>query len=305
MEQWFAVPKWLLDDWASDRSLVRLLLLPVVFSGLGAFAGGFIGYRFRKREDRFQRSKDRLERMAIASALAAGTCSSALSYKRQLISPTTKKYFESRTRVQSELGLPKTGPKLLQFDLDLIHFSPPALSSSEVLEAVKKLSQGDARNLSQAIALLESGNNFEKLCSERNRWIEKFQEAADKTDPYIKMFVYFGIPVDAERQDARYLHYMEALAESLDSVIFHSFEIYSRLACELVDQSQAFKARYGEDFNFATVNYSQLVADGWFPDRSLFADWLRTPNKHQKSWRQSPRSFADQKKKFIKSDYAP
>ena len=241
--------------------------------------------------------------MALAGALAAGVCGSALTTKKQLVADAVSRYEESRKKVLAELCIPTDGPKKLPLDLNLIYFSPPAVEVKEVLDAVKVIGSGDPRNMPQAIALLESANNFGKLCEDRNLWINNFRTLSKKMSDYEIMCSYYGVPVSDREIDSRYRDCMRELLISIDAMIFHSFEIYCRLTCDLVDLSQAFEDRYRERYRFAVVDFSDQVSAGFFPDRVEFADWLREPTQHDRRKGQKMADFVLERKSSIRAGY--
>lgn len=286
-----------------EGSVWRIIFLPTVFAGFGAFSGGYFAYRFRKKEEAYKKARDKLDKMALAGALAAGVCGSALTTKKQLVADAVSRYEESRKKVLSELCIPTDGPKKLPLDLNLIYFSPPAVEVKEVLDAVKVIGSGDPRNMPQAIALLESANNFGKLCEDRNLWIDNFRTLSKKMSDYEIMCSYYGVPVSDREIDSRYRDCMRELLISIDAMIFHSFEIYCRLTCDLVDLSQAFEDRYRERYRFAVVDFSDQVSAGFFPDRVEFADWLREPTQHDRRKGQKMADFVLERKSSIRAGY--
>jgi hypothetical protein len=295
--------KELFADFQKQDSLARVILLPIFFSGFGAFAGGLIAFRFRKREEEYRRRKDRLDKAVKVSGLASGQCGSALAMKRQLINPAIEAYRTSRQRVLKELGTP-TNQKNIFLDFTLMTFTPPAMSAKEVLDATAALGVGDARNLVQAIALFESSNNLETLCKSRNDWIEDFQKNSGQRSDYDKMLSFYAIPDGKGTIDQRYQHIIEGLLASVDNVIFHSFELYCRVALSLVEDVDKFKRKYKEEYNFPFSDFSEQVAKGLFPARTSYSDWLRPPVTYRKAFFETRNKYLERKRRAIRSNYS-
>ncbi|HLQ19078.1 MAG TPA: hypothetical protein VK146_08865 [Tabrizicola sp.] len=280
----------------------KTILLPMFFSGFGAFAGGFVAFKFRKREEGYRRNRENLEKLARVCALSSALCGTALANKKQLIKPTVDRYFQSRNALLSELGIPKVQKELV-LDFHLLTFSAPATSPKDLLDAVLSLGKGDGRKVPQAIALLESYNNLDSLCVNRNEWIEKFEKAAKSISNEEKMQRYYSVPDGQGTVDARYLHMIEGLRDSIDSIIFHSFEVYRRTALSLLDQSAIFQTRYRERFGFHFSDFSREVGTGLFPPRDNYPDWLNKPIEYKRRWFEKKKSHLEKLRTAIKSGY--
>jgi hypothetical protein len=291
------------SDFRSPDSLARVIILPIFFSGFGAFAGGLIAYKFRTREETYRRAKESLKKSTIACGLASAMCGTAISMKRQIILPTAQRYRGSRETFLQRRQDP-TIREPLTLEMDLYSFMPPASSAKEVLDAIVSIGPGDGRNVPQAIALLECSNNLNELCKSRNEWIEDFRKLSEHISNDARMKAYFGVEDENGARDERYLHFTENLVEAIDGIIFHSFELYCRVALSLVDDAEAFRKRHGEKHTFFFTDFTGEVANGLFPSREDFSNWLEEPLESRKKLFETRTAYLEKQRKHIRSNYS-
>lgn len=291
------------EHFVQEDSLGRLIILPIFFSGLGAFSGGYAAFRFRRYEDRRKLDRLQLDTAAIAAVFCGTACNSAISFNRQFIRPIVDEYLNDRESVLRELGAP-TSVKKIRLNLELITFTAPQLSGKEIVDRVQIVPNRDPRDIPQSITLLECILALQRLLDERNSWISEFKNTGSSLSEQEQMEQFYGVQDAKGHRDERYFHFMTGIKRMNDDIIFHSFEIYSRISIDLVDYGFQFKRKYGEDFHFATFDFSESVSQGFFPDRNLYADWLRAPEVLRKRWFCSGKSLLEKKKDRIRSGYA-
>ena len=293
MSEWFAslllcfqtyllcLQNLLISDWTNDRSLVRLLALPIVFSGFGAYFGAKAAAVQRNREQQYQIAKEELHQLCDLSMFASSMCNSLLGLNKQHVKAMRDDYDQQRAKWLSHFDAPSVEEKTLPVGFNLKTITCPTLHADEIFTAIRGVKNRGSNDLLQGAAIQHSCHNLASMIEGRNIWIAKFRSQDPKPDTQealkkaLKM--YYGLRTVAGEIDQDYKSFIEGISGSMDDGIFHSHKIYQKIARQLVNKSSEFKKKYGESFRFTVVDFKQAHKEGLFPSEGQYASWLSEP----------------------------
>jgi hypothetical protein len=261
------------NDWNEERSFIRLLFLPVIFSGFGAYFGAKAAAWQRDREQTYATVKDSLHQLSDLSVMTGTLCNLILTLKKQQVRDIANNYAIDRTRVSNHFGIPTLNKERLSIRFDLQTISPPPLEASVIVSNISRLKDRGASDYMQAAAIHQSCENIIQLIERRNEWIADFKSRQTQLDEWERVALYFGFPLNFNSVDLEYRGLVEGLANATDDAIFHSYQLYGRLTTKLVHSAVRFEKKYQERFKFSFLNFEP--SRDFLPDVDGYATWLK------------------------------
>lgn len=260
------------SDWNKERSFVRLLLLPVIFSGFGAFFGAKAAAWQRDREQVYSSTKESLHQISDLSVMTGALCNSLLTLKKQQIRELANNFAIDRTRVAHHFGVPSLNKQLLSIRFELQTISCPPLDVSGIVSSIERLKDRSSNDYLQATAIHQSCENIMGLLAGRNDWIADFKKKQMQLGEWERLALYFGFQLNSNSIDQEYKGLIEGLANATDDAIFHSYKLYVRLTTQLVHAAVKFERKYGERFKFSILNFEP--SRDLLPDSRAYTTWL-------------------------------
>jgi len=259
-------------DWHEERSFARLLLLPVIFSGFGAYFGAKAAAWQRDREQTYASAKDRLHQLSDLSVMTGSLCNLILTLKKQQVRDLVNNYAIDRARVLDHFGVPTLKKELLSFRFDLQTISPPPIESSVIVLNIGQFKYKGSGDYLQASAIHQSCESITSLLVRRNDWIADFKKRQTELEEWEKIALYFGFPQSSHSIDLEYKDLVDGLANATDDAIFHSYKLYGRLTTQLVNSAVKFEKKYRERFKFSFLDFEP--SRDLLPDVHSYATWL-------------------------------
>jgi len=280
---WLDFQDLLSKDWNAERSFVRLLFLPVIFSGFGAYFGAKAAAWQRDREQTYASAKDSLHQLSDLSVMTGSLCNLILTLKKQQVRDLANNYVIDRTRVSHHFGIPTLNKELLSVRFDLQTISPPPLDSGVIASSIARFKNRGASDYLQATAIHQSCVNIIKLLERRNEWIADFKKRQMELGEWERLALYFGFPLNSNSVDLEYRGLVEGLANATDDAIFHSYKLYGRLTTQLIHSAVSFEKKYRERFKFSFLNFEP--SRDFLPSMDSYATWLNEASQvPRKRW---------------------
>lgn len=262
-----AVSNWL--DW-----LWRLLNSNFSAALAGAGAGAIIAWQIADRSERRRKLLEEIRATNAAINMAVSLVNLFYSLKKQHVLRMVGGYDDLRSRTLAALQsvrtpTPGSGPTVISFAADFQTLQLPP-TSQEILQhlLIEKISV-TGRALLAFTTLIRSVHQFSNALDTRNSIIEECRKLSP--DDRVVAQLYFGIPDERGRTDARFLDCMSAISSGTDDGIFFS----KILAEDLVTYGQSLAARLGRDApRIHQPDFSQAAEAGLIPDEGLYKDWL-------------------------------
>jgi hypothetical protein len=275
LSNWNSLIELISRDWNSGASLIRLLILPIVFSGFGAYFGAKMAASQRDREQKYASRKEALHQLSDLSMMVGSLCNSVLMLKKHHVREMMNDFALDRVKVARYFGIPtaEKEPIKLRFSLQGI-FCPP-LETSELMSAIVRFRERGSSDLLQGSAVRQSCRNIERLIERRDEWIADFKKKQSSLDHWNRLALYFGFPSGEGSLDEEYKGFVEGISGATDDAIFHSYQLHIRFAKQLVEMASTFEKQYGEKFRFSILNFEPSREDGLFPDNDRYATWLQ------------------------------